>query len=202
MTLAMWRRRVRFYLGHPARIAARLKYLAWERLNPDKPWLTPGAVHYCELNLRKDMVAIEWGSGRSTAWLAKQVGKLVSVEHDRHWYERVREEIGVAPNIDFRYVALDHPEQQECVRDYPEVPKYVAVVNEFPDESIDFAAVDGHYRPACIKALERKLKPGGLMLLDDVNMLPLERWFIPKEWALVSHTTNGLKTTGIWRRPH
>ena len=36
-----------YWLRRPHLIPARLRYWAWERRNPDKPWLTPGAVAFC-----------------------------------------------------------------------------------------------------------------------------------------------------------
>ena len=37
-----------FWIRHPGRLLPRIRYWLWEKWNPDKPWLTPGAVAFLE----------------------------------------------------------------------------------------------------------------------------------------------------------
>lgn len=191
-----------FWLRHPGLVLARVRYWVWERRNPDKPWLTPGAVLFLEAALTPDMTAVEFGSGRSTGWFAARVGRLTSVEHHRGWYDKVAAVLAASrrANVDYRHVPLDHPEAEPERPGYDPLPAYVRVLDDFADGSVDLVVVDGHYRSACTRAAAAKLKPGGLLLVDDVNM-----WAagppVPAGWAEASRTTNGLKTTGVWRKP-
>jgi predicted O-methyltransferase YrrM len=173
-------------------------------MNPGKPWLCRGAVVYCEGVLTKSMTAIEFGSGRSTAWFAKHVGRLTSVEHDSGWHSQVaatleRERIA---NVDYRLVPLEHPENEPERATYEPLPAYVAVLNAFDDESLDLVVVDGHYRTTCIVNCLSKLRPNGLLLVDDVNLWPSESAIpVPANWPLVSRSSNGIKRTCVWRKP-
>ena len=193
---------LRYWLRHPGQVPARLRYWWWERRNPDKPWLSPGAVAYLDGHLAAGMVGLEFGSGRSTAWFAGKLRHLTSVEHDPAWYARVRADLdrrGVA-NVDYRLIPLDHPATEpEPPADGP-VPAYAAAAADFPDGSLDLVVVDGHYRNFCVRAAVGKLRPGGLLVVDDA-----ERWAdgppVPAGWPAVSRTGNGLKETSIWRRP-
>lgn len=64
--------------------------LAWyEYRCPELPWLTPQANAILTEWLKPSDIGFEWGSGRSTMWLATKVNRLTSVEHDKHWAERV-----------------------------------------------------------------------------------------------------------------
>lgn len=192
------------WLRHPHRVPARIRYWLWERWNADKPWLTPGAVSYCERHLTTTMTAVEFGSGRSTAWFAKCVGHLTSVEHDRQWYDEVRAMLARAglANVEYRLVPLDHSEDVPEQSAYDPLPAYVAVLNDFADGSLDFVVVDGHYRGTCIKHALRKLRAGGILLVDDTNLWPSrEALPVPSSWSLISATSNEIKETCIWRKP-
>ncbi len=195
---------VGYWLRKPHLIWARLRYWVWEKINPTKPWLSPGAVAYCAGALKKTMRALEFGSGRGTAWFARQVGHLTSVEHSAAWFNRVRAQIARSglDNVDYRLVPLDHPDSEPERENYDPLPSYVAVLSSFPDEGIDFIVVDGHYRTTCIRACPPKLKAGGLLLVDDTNMWGgSERVPVPTGWRLVHRSGNGIKSAAIWQKP-
>jgi hypothetical protein len=195
--MAIW-----FWVSRPRLLLARIRYKLWERANPDKPWLCPGTVAFLQAQLNKSMVAAEFGSGRSTGWFAALVGRLWSIEHNRVWYERVRrqlEEAGVT-NVDYRFVALDHPESEPERAEYDPPPAYVAVADEFPDRGLGLAVVDGHYRTHCVRRLIPKIAPGGFLLVDDVNMWPSPAALpVPASWRVVDDSTNGIKRCIIWQ---
>jgi predicted O-methyltransferase YrrM len=44
---------------------------------------------------------------------------------------------------------------------------YVKQIDEFPDEYFDIILIDGRARPSCIKRSVSKVKPGGLLILDN-----------------------------------
>jgi hypothetical protein len=193
-----------FWLRRPDRIFARVRYWAWERMNPDKPWLCPSTVRYCDQNLSSSMTGLEFGSGRSTAWFAGKLGRLVSIEHHSDWYEQVRARLASRKltNVDYRLVPLDHQQSEPERVEYPIVPRYVAVADEFPDESLDLVVVDGHYRTNCIRLCLAKLRPGGFLLVDDLNLWPTRDDIpIPATWLVVDLGSNGLKQTCVWRKP-
>jgi len=194
--------RIRFWLHHPWLVFGRIRYWFWEKRNPNKPWLCPGTVRFCESHLTKSMSALEFGSGRSTRWFAGQVGHLISVEHDSGWYEQVRQQIAAAAvtNVDYRLVPLNHPESEGERGEYDSVPDYVAAIDQLPDVSLDLVVVDGHYRTHCIRHALPKIKPGGYLLVDDINLWPsVDVFQIPKRWTIADDSTNGVKRCIIWQ---
>jgi hypothetical protein len=183
--------------------------MAYEWRCPDAPWLTQAAIEFLASWLRPSHQGLEWGSGRSTFWFARRINRLVSVEHDTNYYWKVSAELrrGGLSKVDYRY----------C----PEESTYVAVVERLPPLSLDFVLVDGIARDRCALAALTRLKPGGLLILDNSN------WYLPSpsrapgsrspedgpapgNWGLLAAgvqpwrclwTTNGVWDTTLWTKP-
>ena len=189
-----------YLASHPVYALRRLAYRAYELTHRGEPWLAQGAIKFCDRRLDRRMVAVETGSGRSSAWFAKRVGRLTSVEHDAGWYERVGVALRQLPNVDYRLIALDHPAEEPTRPVYDRVPRYVAVFDEFADGGLDFVIVDGHYRQACVRAAVPKLKVGGLLLIDNSNWLSDAEWGVPPSWRLVHRSSNVMTTTSLWEK--
>lgn len=160
----------------PRYVADRLRLVLHQRLHPDAPWLTAGATALLARWLEPHHTGVEWGSGRSTRWLARRVGHLLSIEHHPEWHARISEQLAREriTNVDHRLVACE-PERIET----PEwisamfASPYVRAVDALDDWSLDFALVDGMYRSACAIAVLPKLRSGALLVVDNVN------WFLP-----------------------
>ena len=156
----------------PRYLAARAALLLHERRRPGLPWLTPESVRLLATLLRPDDHGLEWGAGRSTAWLAARTGTLVSVEHDPAWRARVAEQLDALEARTVRLVAAPFDPRLEETRAAFETD-YVRVADDFGQASLDFALVDGGYRSACALAVLPKLTAGGILVVDNVN------WFLP-----------------------
>jgi SAM-dependent methyltransferase len=194
---------LKYYARRPITAVRRVSYKFYELTHPDEPWIAQGAVRFCEASLTREMAGFEWGSGRSTAWFAQRLGSLTSIEHEPGWFKIVQEKLksrGIR-NVTYRHVPLNHPPHEPNRPIYDPVPDYVAAVENFRDCTLDFAVVDGHYRQACILAAIRKLKPGGLLLVDNTDWLPLREWGVPPDWKLVHQSSNVMTETTIWRKP-
>src|SRR4051812_14379489 len=164
------------HLLRPRYVADRVRLAVHQRLHPDAPWLTAEATEALDRWLRPEHVGIEWGSGRSTAWFAQRVGRLVSVEHHAGWHATVSAQLvanGIT-NVDYQ-LALCEPERIETAEWIAAMfaSDYVRAVDVFEPRSVDFALVDGMYRSACALAVIPKLRSGALLIVDNVN------WFLP-----------------------
>ncbi|HBG27238.1 MAG: hypothetical protein A2Y10_12480 [Planctomycetes bacterium GWF2_41_51] len=135
----------------------RLKQLYFQKSNPELPWLAENTIMILSEWLKAGDSGFEYGSGRSTLWLANRIEHLVSVEHDEQWFEKVGKNISrsqLAEKVDYRHCTID---------------KYPDVIKDFPNESFDFILVDGKKRLECMANSVAKLKPGGLLILDNAN---------------------------------
>ncbi|MFC7550545.1 O-methyltransferase [Plantactinospora sp. GCM10030261] len=193
----------------PRYVVDRIAIARFQRLDPAAPWLTPRAVEFLDRMLLPDDRGLEFGSGRSTVWLARRIGHLVSVEDDAGWHERVSRQLKELSldNVDYRFAPRDLPE------DRGGDSEYARSVLELPDASLNLVLVDGAYRDHCARYALPKLAPGGLLVIDNVN------WFLPSQtrspfsrgpadgpatpaWAEVLSIIGGWRTVwtscGVW----
>lgn len=165
---------------HPPFLWRWLVQQQFQKRHSDAPVMVANAVFTLNAWLRPTDRGLEWGSGRSTAWLAARCGHLVTVEHDPDWHARTCGELeaaGVADKVDYRLVPAEGGQMDEP-RDHP----YAAVADGFEDGSLDFAIVDGQMRLRCAEKAIDKVKPGGLLVLDGANR------YLPNRVGL-AHTT-------------
>ena len=190
-------------LFRPLYIAGRIQNWLYEKRHPDHPWLAPDAIVWLEQHLCPDMRGFEWGSGRSTLWFAKRLASLTSIESYAAWFQQVSRRVGESglTNVDLRHIPLEHPDAQTYAFDYSPLPANPSAILGFPDASLDFVVVDGWYRPVCARAALSKLKPGGILLIDNTNWDDPPHVHVPKDWPLVHQSRNVMTETSIWRKP-
>ncbi|HEX4830136.1 MAG TPA: class I SAM-dependent methyltransferase [Trebonia sp.] len=169
----------------------RARQMMYERGHPGDPWLTPAAIGLLDRLLRPADRGAEFGSGRSTLWFAARVAALTSVEHDLRWHESVAARLADSHLDNVEYLLV--PEDQPMERGGDSA--YARTALAYPDASLDFALIDGHYRDHCAAYVVPKLKPGGLLIIDNVN------WYLPcQSRAPNSRTIDLGPATGTWAR--
>jgi predicted O-methyltransferase YrrM len=173
----------------PRYVYHRIRQRFYERAHPDHPWLTPTAIGLLDTLLRPADRGAEFGSGRSTAWFAARVAALTSVEHDGRWHETVAawlKERGLG-NVDYILAPADQPVERG------DQSAYARTALAFPDASLDFALIDGHYRDHSAKFILPKIKPGGMLIVDNVN------WYLPCQSKAPNSRTSALgPATDVW----
>ncbi len=183
-----WRSRPLRHLT-PRYVCNRARQVAYERAHPGDPWLTPAAIRLLGPMLRPADRGAEFGSGRSTVWFARRVAALTSVEHDARWHAAVCARLtswGIS-NVDY----ILAPEDQPAERGGDSA--YARVALCFPDASLDFALIDGHYRDYSAKFILPKIKPGGMLIIDNAN------WCLPCQSKSPNSRTGGIgPATPTW----
>ena len=204
----LWRSRPVRHLT-PRYVYNRARQLAYELGHPDDPWLTPAAIGLLRSLLRPSDRGVEFGSGRSTLWFARRVAALASVEHDERWHDAVSaglEAEGLG-NVDYTLAPGDKPAERGGDS------AYARVALSFPDAGLDFALIDGHYRDYSAKFILPKIKPGGMLIIDNVNWCLPCRSTAPNSrtaalgpatptWAEVAEELSGWRSiwtsSGVW----
>jgi len=149
----------------PGYIRSRVAEKYYYATHPDHPWLTRTANEFLATYIKGSDSGLEFGSGRSTLWFARRVGHLISVEHDQAWFNKVSrmlEEYHL-DNVDYHLHPRDKSDEQGFETDY------VRIFQGIKSDSIDFVLIDGVYRDYCALESIRVLRPGGLMIIDNVN---------------------------------
>lgn len=148
----------------PMPISGWLHYpAAWLRARtgrtPERPWIVPAAIGWLRRRIRGDWSVLELGSGRSTAWLARRAGRVLSYEDNEFWHGSTAERLAGAGllNVELR------------LRDVEELPSEIAAL---PDRAFDLVVVDFLEAPQvtridCLPPAREKVRPGGYLLLDD-----------------------------------
>jgi hypothetical protein len=147
----------------------------------------------------------EYGGGGSTLWLEDRGAIITTVEHDESWYRQLTVQLAPGAELLFRPPAASGSVTSVIVPGF--FDKYVAAIDEQPDRSLDFVIVDGRSRVACAGRASQKVKPEGLLLIDDTDR---ERYGpvieMLRTWE--RHVFTGLKPgqrfpaqTSVWRCP-
>ncbi len=183
------------------------------RKDKDAPWLSPAAVAILNSILSPSMVGFEFGSGRSTIWIAKKIKNLVSIEHNREWFNKISGIIVSEQIQNITYKLIEPDLQKKAKRNFPKnsyenilmnhapascYQKYYGTLASFPAEHFDFIIVDGRARTECCLIAMDRIAKGGFLVLDNSER---ERYRPAKEalskWPSVQ-TTTGLTDTTIW----
>jgi hypothetical protein len=159
-------------------------------LDEPSPWITFDAIDYVQEFIERraagdraePLRVFEYGSGGSTRFWLSRGARCVSIEHDPAWFEVVRARIGSA-SVDYRLI---EPEPTGTDPGDPADPeayasgdaghrrssfrRYASAIDEFPSRHFDIVLVDGRSRPACVKHAVDKVRPGGLLILDNAEV--------------------------------
>ncbi len=135
------------------------------------PWWNERATRYLSQHLRSGDKVFEWGSGGSTAWLISHGAEVTSVEHDPGWKAKVLARCPAANITLIQGTAhgqlRSEPPTGDSVHFFDD---YVAAIDEMDDGSLDVVIVDGMSRLACAGRAAPKVRPGGLLIVDDTDM--------------------------------
>lgn len=166
----------------------------------------------------------EYGSGGSTLYFAQKGVEVVSVEHKEDWRKQVLKALKdrglVTPQV-----VLARPTRKKTERFAPGDPDlfqtghgykgksnnmwfedYVKVIDRFPDKHFHLVFVDGRSRPACLKRAICKVRPGGILVLDNSERrryafaMKLVPWGSANCWGTSSIKSDPWQTS-IWVRP-
>ncbi|SRR6266699_3797431 len=166
------RRIARQLIAQP-RAAATVGRLARRSANWEagEPWWNGRAIRYLSKHVLPGHRVFEWGCGGSTVWLARRGIVVTSVEHDPAWAAKVAD---CCPEADVRLIPGT---QDGHFRSEPELrdrgqhffDRYVAEIDHLDDQSVDIVLVDGLCRLECIRRGAPKVKPGGMLIVDDTD---------------------------------
>ncbi|SKB66841.1 class I SAM-dependent methyltransferase [Daejeonella lutea] len=132
------------------------------------PWVTYSFIDFISQRIKDSHTVFEFGSGNSTLYYAKRAKKVVSVEHDKAWYEKIA---GSSPsNAEMIFCDL------QSNGDYSRMP------SSLPGK-FDIIIVDGRDRVNCCYNSLSALSETGVVVLDDSERLKYNdaRVFFEKE---------------------
>lgn len=130
------------------------KKMPMDREGKPLPWITYPAIIFLKQRIASHFRVFEFGSGNSTLWWSSLVKSVVSCEHDKKWFTRMKE---VMPaNVEYIHRELEYDGE------------YCRTVMAYPAE-FDILVIDGRDRINCAKNGIAALKEGGVVLWDNSN---------------------------------
>jgi hypothetical protein len=192
---------------HPADLATAATWIRGDgfQLDHPVPWWPRRAVRYVARELPVNARVFEFGAGASTLWLQSRGAHVTSVEHDEAWFDLVHRRTAAAG----AQVLLRAPTSEGqlrsgsapgCFDDY-----VAALAGQGGD--YDLIIVDGRCRVACATAAAERVRPGGMLLLDDSDREKyrpahelLRAWPATHLRGIKPGSRDVCQTT-VWRRP-
>lgn len=117
------------------------------------PCWAPGAAEYLASILTGREVALEWGGGASTVWLAPKVHQVTVVEHDPKWRDFIWKN---RTSVNIHFVLVDYQHDHYI---HPEWSTYIPKTHLY--------LIDGFRRIDCLKVVEDRAQKGDIVVLDD-----------------------------------
>jgi hypothetical protein len=116
------------------------------------PWMTYSAMGFLEKRINGNMSVFEYGCGNSTLWWARRVKNIVSCEHDKVWYEKMKKL--VPTNVELYQIDLEYG------------GAYSKKVSEY-NRAFDIIVIDGRDRVNCGNHCLSAIKTNGVIIWDD-----------------------------------
>lgn len=185
-------------------------------LHDQVPWITFRAIDWLDAYLKPDMCVFEYGAGGSTLYFVERAREVISVEHDKGFYQIVQEIISRHNRKSCELLLHEPTLCSESSRNFAShqerykgqcFESYVKAIDRCPDKSLDLVLVDGRARLACVARALPKIRPGGALMLDNSErpdyaaaykmMSALQRLDFPglTPWNL------DVSQTSVWRVP-
>ena len=149
-----------------------------------KPWLPHLATeHIRQLNPQQ---VFELGSGESTLFFIKSGASLVSIEHNKDWYDKTNILLyqHAKSHKDFKYI----PFEDGCIGSNPANPvhyksastelgevnfqQYASAIDEYG--KFDLILIDGMARASCLYHAASHVAEGGCIVLDNAD----REWYL------------------------
>jgi precorrin-6B methylase 2 len=140
------------------------------------PWTTYPFIDFIKERLKNTFAVFEFGSGSSTLFYAAHVYQVVSVEHDKRWFDKVNEK--VPKNVKL------------ILKELNVVKSYSEVLTEI-NQNFQIIVVDGLERVKCIRNSIEYLSNDGIIILDDSERQEYEE-------AIIFLKKIGFKQIDFW----
>jgi hypothetical protein len=116
------------------------------------PWVTYSFIDFIKDRINKQHSVFEFGSGNSTFFYAKLAGKVVSVEHDQNWLNRI---------------SATKPTNSEMIFCKLETDGEYCRTSLSVNQKFNIIIVDGRDRVNCCMQAVDALTGDGVIVLDD-----------------------------------
>ena len=138
---------------------------------PEHPWLTEESIRLLDQWLRPSDIGVEWGAGNSTRWFAQRTKHLTSFETNPDYVPVVQHTLDEQRlnNVALNYLPFERTPDEN---DYHQ-SEWLHRARALPADAFDYALIDSAPRHCLCLIAARKLRNGGVLILDNAN------WYTP-----------------------
>jgi hypothetical protein len=133
------------------------KRAAVSRNGEPLPWYSYPCIDFLTHRPYAGRTVLEFGGGQSTLWWAKRADRVVTLEGDRAWYERISR--SVPSSVELHHVPQDNP--ASCTEAVEAVLR--------SQDRFDVIVIDGLWRHEMIDIAVRSLTEDGMIVCDDAD---------------------------------
>jgi hypothetical protein len=138
------------------------------------PWYTYPAIEYLNNIDFSQKIVFEYGSGNSSAYWANKAKTVFSIEHDKDWYDKIKNDLAENQSID-----LSENENS-----------YLDAINRISDK-IDVIIIDGIHREKCAKLVKDHISDNGIVILDNADWHKETSRYLREELDLIEVDFHG-----------
>jgi hypothetical protein len=138
------------------------------------PWYTYPAIEYLNNIDFSQKIVFEYGSGNSSAYWASKAKRVFSIEHDKDWYDKIKNDLAENQSID-----LSENENG-----------YLEAINNISDK-IDVIIIDGIHREKCAKLVKDHISDSGIVILDNADWHKETSRYLREELDLIEVDFHG-----------
>lgn len=146
------------------------------------PWMNFRVVDFLMQEVKAGDTVLEYGCGGSSLFLTDRKVNLISVEHNKEWYDIVAK--NPIENCNLHLIEPGPAETNNPHTDYKDplsyqsndaaytglsFRAYASFIDQFPDASFNWVFIDGRARNSCLLHAMKKVKPGGRIVLDNTD---------------------------------
>ncbi len=117
------------------------------------PWISYPCIYFLKDRIKQDFSIFEYGSGNSTLWLADRSKNLISVEHDKDWFDKMNKSINEKGIKEYAHITLEGGLYER------EILKY--------HNQVDLLFIDGRNRVKCCFNGINSLTGRGVIIFDN-----------------------------------
>lgn len=173
--------------NHPSINSLWRYFFKWKKLansnsvEAQLPWISFPVIDFLNTTVNSQTKVFEYGGGGSTVYFLRTAAQVVTVEHNKEWFEILKDKIGsnnkwkpffIEPEncSDYDVTLCANPDKYFSKdKDYVNMnfQEYASVIDTYENNYFDIVLVDGRARPSCIKHGIPKIKSGGYLILDN-----------------------------------
>lgn len=145
-----------------------------------KPWMSQEEINLILKYLNKNQIMLEYGCGGSTLYFSKFVKKYYAIEHNKEWFNTIKEKIKEKKidniNIVLKEILIDSRYLKKADNwnilsnsdNYKNFKEYIEAPSDLKTK-FDVVLIDGRSRPECAKFIydNNMLNDNGVVIVHD-----------------------------------